>query len=264
LVHGRIRPTDERLGILIGAAGMIGDNLALGVMFGTSQGRIAAAVPYGQTIETSNHIAGLYGRFDAENFYLGFGLTGGISGYDSARQVTNNMVGGDTLETAIQSYSGFFLSPEITIGTDNFQIGGFDVRPSATIRYSKVFSDGFSEHGVTEGALTIGDRQTDVIDARFQVAIPVETGLSQSKFEVRAGLDARAVVAGGEFDATLLGTTVNGFEPGQARHAFGGFAALDFTHQLSDNAFVHASAEAGFGSERAFHASGQVGLRVDF
>lgn len=253
-------------GVLAGADGELGDSFRLGVFAGLSGGVLNVAVPYGQEIRTRNHFAGVYGRLDLERFHLGFGLTGGISGYDSARPIADNRLGQTALDTAIQSYNGYFISPEVSIGAGTMRVGEVTFSPSATVRYSRVRADGFDEisTGSGDGDITVSERTTDVIDARMQITIPIETGIAGTQLGLTTGIDGRVVVAGGTFDATLLGTTVPDFDPGGARLAVGAFAGVDFTRTFSDTAAIVASAEVGTGTETAFRAKADVAIRIGF
>lgn len=246
-------------GALAGADAMYGE-MQLGLFAGFSAGVLGVAVENGQNINSKGFFAGAYGRFDTDAFYLDFGLTGGIATNDSERSVANNLILGG-LETASASFNSYFIAPEITIGTE-VGMGEYNLKPSATLRYGIVHSNGYTETG-SVAPLSVGARTSQVIDARLQVAMPMEIAGPNTMFELKTGIDGRLVI-GGDFDATLLGTNTPGFNPGGAQSSIGGFAGAHLAHVISDTATLFASTELGMGTETTFRADAEVGVKVRF
>ena len=133
-----------------------------------------------------------------------------------------------------------------------------DLRPSWFI-----FAEGFTETGVAEGGIVATDRTHNIIDTRFQLSTPVETGMENSALELHAGVGGR-YAAGGTFDGTLLGVTTADFDPGGAGFDIDLFAGMDFSHSFSNNGRLVAAGEFGVGSEAAVRANARLGFEVAF
>lgn len=249
-------------GIMTGADTMVSGGLQLGLFSGLSAGVLEVDIVNGQRVDSNSYFGGAYGQFNAENFYLNFGLTGGITSNNSERIVANNLVLGG-LETATASYNSYFISPEVTIGTETIKLGDYNFKPSLRVRYGFMHSDDYVEIG-TAGDLSVGARTTQVLDARLQLAMPFENLAPNTMFELRMGIDGRFVVANSEFDATLLGANTAGFNPGGAQSSVGGFIGADFSRALNDTATLFASTEVGMGTETLFRADAEVGVKVAF
>jgi outer membrane autotransporter protein len=251
-------------GAMVGADTVVGNGTQLGLFAGLSAGALNVAVDNGQRVDNQNFFAGAYGQFDADDFYLNFGLTGGLGTNNSERLIAYNLVEGG-LHTANATYNSYFLSPEMTIGTEKMNVGDYGFKPSLRVRYSFARSDGYAEEvpGTSPGALTIGDRTSHIIDARLQMAMPVNTFGPDTKVELRAGLDGRLALGDNSFDATLLGTTQQ-FNPGGNESSVSGFVGARYSHAYTDNATIFASAELGMGTHTIIHADAEAGVKVAF
>jgi len=248
-------------GLMTGADAMLGDFRA-GLFAGVSVGSSDVAVENGQAIDTRSYFGGAYGRYDTGAYHVDFALTGGVSESDSTRIVANNFVPGG-LETATASHNSYFFAPEITVGTET-GFGRYGLKPSATLRYGFLRSGGYTETGLANGNLEVGARTSHVLDARMQVAMPVETNMRDAKLAFRAGVDGHFVLAGGTLDAVQMGETFTAFDPGGDRLSAGAFAGFDFSRRLNDTASLFASAEFGTGSETAIRANAEIGVKVGF
>jgi hypothetical protein len=248
-------------GLMTGADAMLGET-RLGLFGGVSAGGIGVAVENGQTIDTKSYFGGAYGRYETGSYHVDFAFTGGIVANDNSRIVANNFVQSG-LETATASYNSYFLAPEITVGAET-GFGRYGLKPSATLRYGFVRSGGYTETGLTNGNLEVGARTSHVLDARMQVAMPVETKMRDAELVFRAGVDGHLVLAGGTFDATMMGETFTAFDPGGDRLSAGAFAGFDFSRELNDTASLFASAEFGTGTETAIRANAEIGVKVGF
>lgn len=258
---GASADVDHRFGgVVFGAQSLFGDT-QLGFFGGLSANAIEVAVGNGQTIDTAGYFAGAYGRYDTGGFQIDFGLTGGMGTNSSERLVANNLVLGG-LETAAGSFDSYFVAPEVTIGTE-LQASGRMFKPSASLRYGFVHAGGYTESG-TVAPLTVSDRSSHVLDARLQIAMPVVLEFSDTQVEVRTGIDGRMHVGGGSFDVTLLGNTTPGFDPGGASSSIGGFAGASVSRTLNETTRFFFSAEIGMGSETAFRANADAGIKVEF
>lgn len=248
-------------GAMTGADAVLFDSsLQLGLFAGFSAGAVEVNVNNGQRVTNSSYFGGAYGRFDAEAFYLNFGLTGGITNNSSNRLVANNLVSGG-LETATAHYNSYFVTPEITIAADMMQDAPIGFTPSLRLRYSLLQSDGYTEAGLTAGALTIGSRTSQIIDASLQLAVPIDVPNSDTKLAFRAGIDGQLAVGDSSFDAALLGTSQR-FDAGGANSAISGFVGASFDHNFSDTASIFSSVELSTGTQSAFAANAEIGLKM--
>jgi hypothetical protein len=248
-------------GLMTGADAILGET-RLGLFGGVSAGGIGVAVENGQTIDTKSYFGGAYGRYETGSYHVDFAFTGGIVANDSTRIVANNFVQSG-LETATASYNSYFLAPEITVGTET-GFGRYGLKPSATLRYGFVRSGGYTETGLTNGNLEVGARTSHVLDARLQVAMPVETRMRDAEL-VFQGRRGRASCPGRRhLRRHQMGETFTAFDPGGDRLSAGAFAGFDFSRQLNDTASLFASAEFGTGSETAIRANAEIGVKVGF
>lgn len=249
-------------GAVTGADAIVSSNLTMGLYGGFSAGFLDVAVENGHNIDSMSYFAGGYGQFDADAFYLNFGLTAGVTNNSSNRLVANNLVLGG-LETATANYNSYFVSPEVTLGTELINTGDVGFNPSLRVRYAYQQSDGYAETG-TVAPLTAGPRGTQVLDARLQLAMPINNFDPGTQFKLRAGVDGRLVLANGSFDAQLLGTTTSGFNPGGMQSSVAGFVGADFSHAVSATGTIFASAEFGTGTETALRAEAEAGVKFSF
>lgn len=254
-------------GLMTGIDATVRSGLELGLFAGMSAGVLDVAVKNGQQVSSTSYFAGAYGQFDADAFYLNFGLTAGMSTNDSTRLVAHNYVEGG-LHTADASFNSYFLSPEVTIGTETMNTGDIGFKPSLRLRYSFLKSDGYTEDfrgsGNDQGWLIVGDRASHVVDARVQFAMPVNNMGDDTMFELRAGVDGRLVAANSTFDATLNQQDFTAFDPGGAKSSVGGFVGADFSQNVSDAVTIFASSEFGISTETSFRVDAEAGLKVNF
>jgi len=258
---GASADVDHRFGGVMFGAQSLFDDTQLGFFAGLSANALEVAVGNGQTIDTTSYFAGAYGRYETDGFQLDFGLTGGMGMNSSERLVANNLVLGG-LETAAGSFDSYFLAPEVAIGTE-FEAGGRTFKPGASLRYGFVHAGGFTETG-TVAPLTVSDRSGHIVDARLQIAMPVDLAFADTPLEIRAGIDGHMRLGGGSFDVSLLGNTTPGFDPGGASSSIGGFVGASFSRTLNETARFVFSTELGLGSETAFRANADAGIKVDF
>ena len=249
-------------GLVAGADFNINGQLQLGVVAGALTGQVSAAVVNGQELQNNGVFLGGYGRYDADNFNLNFGLTAGYTETSSQRFVANNLVVGG-LETATANYGSFYFSPEVKLGSDNWQFGQLGLNPTVRLRYTYMHADDYTETGLTDGNLTVGPRDTHVLDLRAQLAFPVLQHGPNTDIEIRAGIDGHFTI-GGNFDATLLGVTTAGFDAGGANSAISGFLGIDVEHRLNEKSHLFLSAELGAGMETAFSANIEAGFKITF
>lgn len=249
-------------GAMIGVEGMLEGDLHLGLFAGGANSIHKVEVTNGTKEDSTSFFAGVYGALDMESYYLQFGVTAGRTDESNTRIVANNFVKGG-LETANASYDSYFISPEITISTDTVPVGEQHMTPSARIRYGFMQSDGYTETGLTSGALSVGERTTQTLDVRLQLAMPIETTRDANSIEVRFGVDGRWGVGGNAFQTTLLGVNQT-YTPGSNNSAISGFVGASLKHTISDVSYAFVSGEVGAGIDDLFHADIKAGLKMKF
>ena len=249
-------------GGVAGADGEFHDDLRLGFFLGWAGGVLDADVANGQSVDTSYYFGGVYGQRNVGNVFVNFGMTGGASSSQSKRLVANNLVLGG-LETGEADYSGYFFIPEITIGRKFDSLGMAQLRPSVRVRYAVQHSDGYSESGLSAGALTVGANTSQVVETRLQLAVPINSAGVKTSLELRGGLDNRFVLSGSSFDVTLLGQGQS-FDPGSAKQAISGFVGANIQRVISPSAVLFGSAEIGVGTETSIRAAAEAGFKVTF
>ncbi len=161
-----------------------------------------------RAITNSGGFAGAYWSHDDGRAFRNLSVTLGGIETESKRIVANNTVAGG-LETASGSYGSFYISPAATFGIHR-QFGRATVSPSVRLRYTGLFTPGFSETG-SAGDLSVASRFAQAIDVRAQVKAELgglvgEAGVG--RIGVRAGVDG-ILTFGGKFDATALGSDID-------------------------------------------------------
>lgn len=238
-------------GIVIGADNHINADLQLGLFGGMSIGQLQ--VDYNShRIDTRGYFGGAYGRYGD---HFSFGITGGVLDNEGHRQIANNLVA-NGLETAISNYNGYFITPELTLET-KMDFAGVVVKPSARLRYSFMYFDGYTETG-SSANLTLAGHSAHIFDARLQLAVPLAETI-----EFRLGIDGRISVGNSGIDATLLGQSLS-FDAGGGASSGSVFVGADFARKLSDSATIFASTEIAVGTAVRFKADAQAGIKVSF
>src|SRR6185312_11272229 len=99
-----------------GMGGWISPETKAGVFLGASSGTLS--VKSSQSIDWQSWFGGLYaGRSLGERSQAGLTLLGGVTSYNSSRDVVDNTVAsGFTVAKA--DYTGAFLSPELSLSCD--------------------------------------------------------------------------------------------------------------------------------------------------
>lgn len=123
-----------------------------------------------QEISANSLFAGVFGGFNgATNVDLS--LLFGIADHSSDRHVTNNLVSGG-LQMAGANYTGYFISPSITV-SGNAPFLGRQVQPSLQLSYTGLYLDGYSETG-SAANIDVESRDIHMLSARGLLTFPVE------------------------------------------------------------------------------------------
>ena len=195
--------TDKRWGTFIAGTGEFGDIkgtcaargssfTTAGVTVGTdlrltNQFVLGAAIGYANTSSDLSHggdlnidsaKASLYGTFYAQGFYMNGIVGGGYGSFDTKRRTVGGIARGETDGTDFNTLFG--------TGYD-FHVGKFTFGPVASIQYSTIGIDGFSESGAL-GALRINSRSQDSLKSATGLKASYATKIGRIIFtpQVRA------------------------------------------------------------------------------
>ena len=123
-------------GISAGADYRLCDRAAVGVTGGYSN--TATDSRNQDSVKTNSGKLGLYGTVFDQGFFLNGGVGGGVNSYDTKRET----LGGNALGDAEGNEFNTLLGTGYT-----YRTGGWSVGPIASMRYSWVGIDSFTEHG---------------------------------------------------------------------------------------------------------------------
>ena len=245
-------------GFVFGVDGESVPGLRLGLFAGLSAGHVDTEFA-AQDIDIDSYFAGVYGRHEADGWWLDFAVTGGVLEHDTERLVANNLVPGG-IERADGDYDGYFISPEMTVGTrGNFL--GHTVKPSFRARYVGAWFEDYTETG-TAAPLSVDDREVHTLEGRLQLGFMLTEGPAHG-FELRIGVDGRVFLGDENVDATLFAQTLS-FDPGGHDESLSGFIGGHFYDQVTESIQIFAGAEFGTGTEVDFRADAQAGVRISF
>lgn len=247
--------------LVVGYARAVSATTRVGFFGGGATGRFTTASDAAAT-DMSGAYAGLYLDHRAGGLFAKAAVTGGIIGHDSRRSVANNLVEGG-VETASASYAGLFVSPSLTVGVEG-TAGGITFAPSARLRYSGLFLDGYAESGSTAN-LTVDSRTAQMAEIRGQMQASVSSvtaGGGQRKASLRAGVDG-IFSWGGAVDATLLGSDI-GFATVDEDAAARGFVGADAAFVAAGGASFTAGVEVGYDTVEVLTVGAKMRLATRF
>ncbi len=179
---------DKRKGVDGYDADAFGFAAGADTLVGDGNTRVGAAISYGNSdvsgkgVTSSNRLdidsyqATLYGTRLMDGWYLNGAVGLGRHEYDSRRVIINNTVSG--------SHEAWQYTAKVDAGKP-ISIGKSSLIPVASLAYSRLDENGYTEHG--EGALRISGRDTDSLRSGLGVkAVVLEIGSLKSGIELRA------------------------------------------------------------------------------
>jgi outer membrane autotransporter protein len=180
---------DKRKGVDGYDADAFGFAAGADTLVGDGNTRVGAAISYGNSdvsgkgVTSSNRLdidsyqATLYGTRLMDGWYLNGAVGLGRHEYDSRRVIINNTVSG--------SHEAWQYTAKVDAGKP-ISIGKSSLIPVASLAYSRLDENGYTEHG--EGALRISGRDTDSLRSGLGVkaVVPLEIGSLKSGIELRA------------------------------------------------------------------------------
>lgn len=192
------------------------DGYTHGIYVGSYKGQVRMGKTGFRTIDSQGFMVGGYMGTYVESTYVSVQLTGGYSGNDSDRTVSNT--------TAHAQYNSYYISPSLTIAHPlEFDESGFKLTPSLSVFYTGQYSGSYDESGssanesvqsrfyhtagaraVAEGELAPSLVGSSVITPSFRVGVSYETALGDR-----------------DVDLTVLGSDVSLHTEGGSPHVDG-------------------------------------------
>lgn len=145
-------------GVAFGADGMVTDAVLTGVSLAYARTAVddsGARTGSGQDIDS--WIASLYGTYSAPSWYVDGALTLGWHSYDSKRVVDFT---GVQPQTARASYNGFQYGAKAEVGVP-LAVGDATVTPLASLAFSRLRQDGYTETGAPGANLAVEGTSTN-------------------------------------------------------------------------------------------------------
>ena len=227
-----------------------------GVYGGAGWGAIDVDVSGGQETDTNSFYGGAYSKWAFGEGMLSLNMLVGRSEFDSRRPV-----GG---AVAVADYDGWFVSPSLGY-SKVIDLGGDQATASATIGYSGLFLDGYSETG-SGSNLTVASRDIHQLNARGELSwlrTTTNSNGSTTNFSPFVGIEGRVNVGDNDATATLLGQTVT-FNPGGDEGVGRAFVGMKFNQAISEATTVFGRVEASYDTSETYELNGQIGFAVKF
>jgi hypothetical protein len=254
------KTTHKYGGLVAGTFALLDNGVQLGVFAGAASDDHTTDISNGLSGSSTSYFAGVHGRFIRNLFSVDFAVTAGGSSHENERIVANNTVA-TGLESASSSFDSFFIAPEITLSTAPINILDFSFMPSVRIRYEAMQSDGFTETGLTSGAISTDDATSRAVNLRLQGAVPIDLDVPGTKLVARGGVDARFASFSGH-DVTLMGVVTRD-AGADDEFSTRGFVGFDFSHVLTDHMALTASGEMRAGTT-GYSATASLGFTGKF
>lgn len=195
--------TIEQKGVAVGYNWQYGAGLELGIMGGYIVSNLEAESPFVQSYdnESEGWFAGLTGRQRLGIAYVDFAVTGGMLAHDQERFVNDNLAPLG-VDYARADYDSWFLAPEAAIAADFATGDGWVLTPSALVRYSAQWLDGYTESGSAANA-RVGSRNLGVVEGRVEIA--AARRFDQAMITGRLGYLARESVGDDDVTISMIG-----------------------------------------------------------
>jgi outer membrane autotransporter protein len=217
--------TADAYGFGVGADTEINPDLRVGAFLSYGQADINdSGVNLGNKTEINSYQATLFSSKIMDGWYWNAGLSAAKHDYDTKRIVLSNVVSG--------KHEAMQYSAKIDAGLP-FKLSRATLTPVASLAYSRLNEDGYSESGV--GALSIGDRDTDSLRSGLgaKALIPLSDSSIKTSLELRTIWNhefantaqdtvARFTAGGSAFTTTALSPTRDSANLGAALRLTGG------------------------------------------
>lgn len=227
-------------GIVGGVDKKFGNNLTFGAFGGYGRGFSNADSIFADSYDYNAHggIGAIYGRACIRNIFIDADISLGNLSHSNTRFVNDNLAplgeaSGDS------SFDGFWVSPEIAIGTSMY-FNGVTLLPNLRYRYAWESLDGFTESGLEDNATVAGQ---NISLGEVKVELAARGRFSFGCLWGRIGYFNRHQIGSNSVDVTLIDETLavpsfyrnknGGYLGLNAEMDLGGFAALNIGGELT-------------------------------
>jgi outer membrane autotransporter protein len=165
----------DTYGLAIGLDGLINEDTRLGFS-GSYAGSEVSSNSVASGVDIDSYQGTIYTTWDSPNdpWYFNTAWAFAWNTYDSTRGIQIATLA----RTAIADYDGQQYSAAIDGGYDFVNVGstGFDITPLASLQYSHLHLDGYTETGAGDVNLVVGKQDYDFLQSGlgFKVAYPIQ------------------------------------------------------------------------------------------
>jgi hypothetical protein len=176
--------------------------------------------------------------------------------HDNSRLVNDNLKR-NGVDYAEANYNSFWLSPEISVGTDLEIINEFVLTPTIRGRYAVQWFDGYTETGSDANA-TVDEQNAAVGELVAELA--ATKAFDFGTVTGRAGVLGRFGMGDEEVNVTMIGTT-NAISTDNT-DIVAGFVGLETSVWLSDNTALNVAGQAMIGDDvTRFQGTASLGMK---
>ncbi len=250
-------------GVALGIDGYVRDDLKLGVLGGYYRGDLNADGRYVTSYDndSDNWFLGIYGRKTHNNVLFDFNLVGGYQSVDQWRFVNDNLapLGNGS---ASASYDAWYISPEVSVGAEVANVGGWAVQPTGRLRYTYQSIDSYTETGslAANGNATVGSQDVQLAEGRLELALHKQSGNLDTR--VFGGYLGRYSLGDDNVSVTLLNIT-NPIPIGTDDYQSLGYVGADVVLNMSPTAGIRATV-VYTGGDGVSSFGGSGGVTVNF
>lgn len=211
------------------------------------------------TVSGNTGFMGVYGAAKFNGLQWNASLTAGAIDNRADRLVNGT-------DTASGDFLGWYVSPEVAVSNTYAVAPGWELTPSAKIRYTGAFYESYSESGSTSQLLSYDSRQTHSLDGRVQLELKhkmvMSSGLPAAVMATVALGDTQ-YLGSGKTHASLLGSDFTVANSGDD-NVLGATIGLGFDAMVSKRAAIYGSVDGTIYSDDSMGATGRLGLKVAF
>ncbi len=236
----------------------LSDGVRAGVFAGGGRGDIRTSATSVRDF-ASRVFFGVYGEHSNDGFTLDGSLMLGYASHDSERLV-RNLSG---YETAKGDYDSFYVSPSLSMTYAHSLGDGFELRPGVQLAYTYGRFGSYTEEGTVHSNINFMHRNTNIVDARTQLALTRGFADGRGEVELRGG--GTIAYYGGDRGGARLGDgdIVSYRIPGDDM-IHGGYAGLKLDYSLDDDIVFGGDVEYMHRSGQEDSVAGYLNMKVRF